>query len=137
MTAAFADSFYFIAVLNPADQYHLAAMNLTRMLTRPVITSRWVLIEVGDALSYPAIRSQTFDFLQSIVHQPGITVIDEQEPWYSRGLELYGNRRDKDWSLTDCISFEIMREHEIVDALTGDHHFIQAGFRALLADGQS
>lgn len=135
MNAAFADSFYFIAVLNPADQYHDAAMQLTSTLKVPAVTSRWVLVEVGDALSHVAIRKQTFDFLQSIVHQPGITVIDEQEPWYARGLELYGNRADKGWSLTDCISFEIMREHEIVDALTGDHHFIQAGFRALLADG--
>jgi uncharacterized protein len=135
MIAVFADSFYFIAMLNPADQYHDAAMQLTTTLTLPAITSRWVLVEVGDALSHVAIRMQAFDFLQSIVHQPGITVIDEQEPWYSRGLELYGNRRDKDWSLTDCISFEIMREHEIVDALTGDHHFIQAGFNAMLADG--
>ena len=48
------------------------------------------------------------------------------------GLALYANRTDKDWSLTDCISFVVMNERGITDALTGDHHFEQAGFAALL-----
>jgi predicted nucleic acid-binding protein len=53
-------------------------------------------------------------------------------PWFARGLKLYGERRDKSWSLTDCISFEVMKDRAISDALTGDQHFMQAGFRALL-----
>ena len=53
------------------------------------------------------------------------------EPWFARGKELYGDRPDKSWSLTDCISFVVMTERGISDALTGDHHFVQARFRAL------
>ena len=41
-------------------------------------------------------------------------------------------RQDKRWSFTDCISFAVMKQMKIADALTGDHHFEQAGFRALL-----
>jgi predicted nucleic acid-binding protein len=51
---------------------------------------------------------------------------------YDAGLDLYARRMDKDWSLTDCISFEAMRRHQISDALTTDHHFEQAGFNVLL-----
>lgn len=51
---------------------------------------------------------------------------------WSKGWTLYEQRPDKAWSLTDCISFEVMREQKIHDALTSDRHFVQAGFRALL-----
>jgi hypothetical protein len=47
---------------------------------------------------------------------------------------LYFQRRDKEWSLTDCISFTVMSDEGLTDALTGDHHFEQAGFTALLRD---
>jgi len=63
-----------------------------------------------------------------------LQVISDLEPWHSRGLALFGSRLDKDWSLTDCISFEVMSSYGITEALTGDHHFTQAGFRALLLE---
>ena len=53
---------------------------------------------------------------------------------FSGGFELYGSRPDKGWSLTDCISFIVMKEQEINRALTADLHFVQAGFRALLRE---
>lgn len=51
-----------------------------------------------------------------------------------RALQLYAARPDKDWGLTDCVSFEVMRERGIEEALAADQHFIQAGFRALLLE---
>lgn len=51
---------------------------------------------------------------------------------HNRSIKLYASRPDKQWSLTDCISFEVMRREGITEALTGDHHFEQAGFVALL-----
>jgi uncharacterized protein len=51
---------------------------------------------------------------------------------FDAGWEPYRRRRDKEWTLTDCISFEIMRKMKLTEALTGDRHFEQAGFRALL-----
>ncbi len=49
-----------------------------------------------------------------------------------RGVALYADRADKHWSLTDCISFIVMEDRGIRDALTGDHRFQQGGFNALL-----
>lgn len=50
---------------------------------------------------------------------------------YQAGFDLFAARPDKAWSLTDCISFGVMRERGLSDALTADHHFEQAGFRAV------
>ena len=132
MNEVFADAFYYIALLNPADQFHSAAVQATRSLTQRVVTTAWVLLEVADALSAPAVRQRTHQFLQQVVSDANTVVISEFAPWFTRGVSLYGNRADKSWSLTDCISFEVMTDRGITDALTGDHHFVQAGFRVLL-----
>lgn len=138
MSEVFADAFYYIALLNPSDQYHAAAVQATKALNRRMVTTLWVLMEVADALSAPAVRQRTYQFLSKISADPNTAIIMDVSPWFSRGVQLYGQRGDKDWSLTDCISFEVMAEHNIADALTGDHHFTQAGFRALLLPiGQS
>ena len=132
MTAVFADAFYYIALLNRSDQFHAAAVEATRNLSQPLVTTSWVLLEVADALSAPAVRARTHQFLQQLATDPNTRVLSDHDPWYARGLTLYGRRPDKSWSLTDCISFEVMTEHGLTDALTGDHHFEQAGLRALL-----
>jgi len=54
------------------------------------------------------------------------------QDWFDRGVGLYSRRLDKDWSLTDCISFAVMDEFGLTESLTGDHHFEQAGFTILL-----
>jgi len=133
MTEVYADAFYYIALLNPSDQFHAVALEATKALTHRLVTTGWVLTEVADALSAPAVRQRTHRFFERVRSDPNTTVVSEFHPWFARGLALYGNRRDKSWSLTDCISFEVMTERGIRDALTGDHHFVQAGFRALLA----
>ena len=132
MSEVFADAFYCIALLNPADQFHATAVAATKTLTQRLVTSGWVLMEVADALSAPAVRQRTHQFLERIAVDPNTTVVTDLAPWFARSLKLYGERRDKSWSLTDCISFEVMKDRGISDALTGDQHFIQAGFRALL-----
>lgn len=131
MNEVFADAFYYIALSNRADQYHAAAMQATRELSQRVVTTQWVLMEVADALSAAEVRIRTHALLTWIATDPQTTIIADGQ-WYDRGLALYGNRDDKEWSLTDCISFEVMTERGITDALTGDHHLVQAGFRALL-----
>jgi uncharacterized protein len=132
MSELFADAFYFIALLNPADQYHVAALQATRSIQRRIVTTLWVLMEVADALSAPAVRQRTHRFLENVLADANTTVIVDVEPWLTRGRKLYGNRPDKEWSLTDCVSFEVMTERGIADALTGDHHITQAGFQAIL-----
>jgi predicted nucleic acid-binding protein len=72
--------------------------------------------------------------LESIASDPAIEVIPVTEDLYVRAFDLYRQRLDKDWGLTDCISFVVMADQQLLDALTTDEHFRQAGFRPLLRD---
>src|SRR5947209_3501310 len=132
MIDVFADAFYYIALLNPSDRWHAAAVEATRNLQGRLITTNWVLVEVADALCAPSIRSTAYQFLKRLQSDPNTLVISSEPDWYARGLIRFGSRRDKQWSLTDCISFEVMNENGLRDALTGDQHFVQAGFNAIL-----
>lgn len=73
-----------------------------------------------------------FSTLLPLCADEGVVLLPPDQILFDAGLELYASRSDKEWSLTDCISFVVMRERGITDALTGDHHFEQAGFVALL-----
>jgi hypothetical protein len=70
-------------------------------------------------------------FVQDHRVNRNVTIIPADRAMLDRGLRLYSQRPDKDWSLTDCVSFVAMQDARVTDALTGDHHFEQAGFRAL------
>jgi predicted nucleic acid-binding protein len=133
MKEVFADTFYFIALLNPRDPHHGAAVEATDVLSPHVVTSNWVLAEVADALSAPNVRQRTARFIRGVLEDPDTTVIEDEVKWFEQGLDLFQQRLDKSWSLTDCISFQIMHARGIREALTGDQHFVQAGFVALLA----
>ena len=132
MIGIFADSFYYIALLNPSDLHHTKAVKFTQTTRSPIITTTWVFVEVADALCSLGIRHYVRHSLNTIAAHPQTQVIEADEVWFSRGLALYDARPDKAWSLTDCISFEVMTDLGLSDALTGDRHFEQAGFRALL-----
>jgi predicted nucleic acid-binding protein len=128
----FADSFYFIALFQERDAAHERALEFAHSERSLLVTTRWVLAEVADALSDPQTRSDAGAFLEHIQVTEGFVVITGSDALFDRGLQLYRRRLDKDWSLTDCISFVVMSDHGISEALTGDHHFEQAGFSALL-----
>lgn len=132
MSTAFADTFYFVAVLNPADQLHARACEVQRERNFDLVTTRAVLLEVGDAFAAPSTRGLAAELLQSVEADPRAEIVSLDDELYGRGLELYLQRADKSWSLTDCISFVVMSEHHLTEALTGDRHFAQAGFIPLL-----
>jgi predicted nucleic acid-binding protein len=134
MTACFADSFYFLALLNPADAAHEVAGRRARELRRPLVTTAWVLTEVADAMAAPPNRPLFLRLIEGFRTLRIVEVVPATPELFDRGIELYGRRPDKSWSLTDCISFVVMTERDITEALTGDHHFEQAGFRALLRE---
>ena len=77
-------------------------------------------------------RGGFIDTLNVLRSDGNVIITESSDRAFDAGIDLYRIRPDKDWSLTDCISFVVMEEHGITDALTGDHHFEQAGFRALL-----
>ena len=129
----FADTFFYLAFLNPDDDAHgMAVRWYGNPEVREVITTSWILVEVADAMHMPRNRLLAFRFIRSLHRAPGTRVISTSEFLLERGLDLYADRNDKAWSLTDCISFVAMADERLTDALTGDHHFTQAGFRALM-----
>ncbi len=130
MNAVFADTFYFLALINDRDAAHPRALQFDA--ARPLITTAWVLTEVGDALSVPENRPAFLQLLETLQDSPDARIIGPTDELFKRGIELFRQRVDKEWSLTDCISFVVMNDERVTDALTGDRHFEQAGFRALL-----
>jgi uncharacterized protein len=133
MNAVFADTFYYLALANEHDTAHAKAVGLSHSLPIRLITTAWVLTEVADAMASPGQRLIFLNMLEGLQQDSGVTIIPPTEEWFDRGINLYARRPDKAWSLTDCISFVVMRQYGLSDALTGDRHFEQAGFRALLA----
>jgi uncharacterized protein len=132
MRRAFGDTFFFVALLNSRDSYHQAAVRFSREWNGQIFTTRWVIAEVGNALAGVAARRSFVAFLEGLTEQTHITVLQDSDKLFDSGTELFASRPDKEWSLTDCISFEAMRALGLQAAITGDHHFEQAGFMTLL-----
>ncbi len=132
MSGVFADTFYFLALLTERDEAHSWAKDSSRDRRGRLVTTAWVLTEVADALADPASRASFLGLLGRLRRHPRAAIVPPTEDLFDRGLALYADRPDKDGSLTDCISFTVMREMGITEALTGDRHFEQAGFEALL-----
>ena len=132
MNALFADTFYYLALVSRGDAAHARAVSLSRHLTAPTVTTAWVLTEVADALADPRQRPALQVLLDSLQCDPKVTIVPPTQTLFERAITLYGSRPDKGWSLTDCVSFTVMESMRLSEALTGDHHFEQAGFRALL-----
>ena len=133
MNTTFADTFYYLALLNPDDAAHERALAVTAQRQGTLVTTRWVLTEVGDAMAAPAYRRRFVNLIQAIESDPDTIDVPATDELFHDGVTFFSERSDKTWPLTDCISFLVMDQHKIKDALTGDHHFAQAGFTPLLA----
>ena len=133
MTRIFADSYYFLALFNPRDAAHGRALAAADALKGALVTTDWVLTETADALCDPVNRRGCAELIDDLRNSPHVEIEPASRASFDAGWALYGQRPDKDWSLTDCISFVVMQERGIAEALTGDHHFVQAGFKAMLA----
>ena len=134
MKPVFADTFYFIALLEERDQYHQRVRAYAASLLAPVVTTRWVLVETANALSSSSNRVAVGVFLKATETSPRIRLVGSSDELYARGLDLYCRRPDKAWSLTDCISILVMVNEGLTEALTRDRHFEQAGLTAVFAD---
>lgn len=133
MTApVFLDTQYLLALVNPNDEWHLAAVSAAGRVTGRRITTDAVLIELADALCRKYHRSLSSRAIVRLRADPQVECFPVDRGLFDRAFELYRTRTDKDWSLTDCVSFVVMADLKIEAALTADRHFEQAGFRALL-----
>lgn len=132
MKETFADTYFYLALLNPRDAAHSKALEAGRANVGFLVTTEFVLLEVADALAAPQLRERFNRLLDALHADPTVTVVPASNDLFQRGVALYRERSDKDWPLTDCISFAVMEERSIRDALTGDAHFRQAGLNTLL-----
>lgn len=132
----FLDSSYAIALSSPRDQHHAHAVALARQIEaegRRLVTTRAVVLEIGNALAKQRYRTAAVALLDALERDPDAEVVPLSNDLFQRGWALYSRHQDKEWGLTDCISFTVMNERGLTEALTADDHFRQAGFRALLA----
>jgi uncharacterized protein len=127
----FADTFALIAWLNPRDHAHASVTAYLDGFTGRLVTTEWVLMELADALSSPTVRSTVVAFLRAVRADSLFDVVGYDLAVYRAGFDLFAARPDQAWSLTDCISFAVMTQRGLSEALTADHHFQQAGFRAV------
>ena len=132
MKPVFADTAFYVAIHNRRDQLHGRAVALAESLTAPVVTSEFVLIEVANFFKRPGDRAMFAEIDGALRADSLTTIVPAGSRLYGEGLMLFAARPDQQWSLVDCMSFVIMRERELTDALTADDDFEQAGFRALL-----
>lgn len=133
MRTVFADSFYFFALANRHDPAHAKALTFSQTFTGRLVTTGFVLVELADGCANTSQRrAVAAEAVQELRNNPAVTIVPFTDQLFDQGMNLYQQRPDKEWSLTDCISFVVMQQKGITDALTGDKHFEQAGFVALL-----
>jgi uncharacterized protein len=128
----FIDTGYLVAMINPRDALHTRAVEWSRRLREPTLVTQFVLIETVNSFSAPAFRKRCHEVVERLLSMPSFEVTNATPEWFELGMTFHRSRPDKEWSLTDCISFIEMRDRGITRALTYDHHFEQAGFEALL-----
>jgi uncharacterized protein len=135
MKIVFADTGYWIALLDPQDTLHQKAIDLSITLAQgKICTSEMVLTEVLNHFSKRGsfLRAAAVALIESLQANPSIIIILQTDDIFQQGLTLYKQRPDQFWSHTDCASFWIMQQQNILEALAYDKHFEQAGFIALL-----
>ncbi len=137
MKSVFVDTNYWVAMINPRDQWRERALAASSALTTAeLVTTDAVLTEVlnyfsgeGELLRMAGIRN-----VEAILSNLQIEVLFTDREGFFAGFELYRSRPDKGYSLTDCISMTVMRERGITEILSNDVHFSQEGFQSLLRD---
>ena len=135
MNEVFLDTAYAIALSVEADAHHARAIELAEQLElqqTKLVTTRAVLLEIGNAMARQRYRRAAVQLLDAIQHDPQVECVPLNDDLYQQAFELFRNRTDKEWGMIDCASFVVMQQRGLTDALTTDEHFEQAGFRALL-----
>lgn len=133
MKPVFADTSYLIALLSEGDLWHDSAVEWSQTMLGRQFVTEYVLVELGSALARGKDRHLFAPYVKHLLADSDIVLIPASMPLFRQGLAMFESRPDKEWSLVDCISFVVMKQRRLTDALTTDHHFEQAGFKALLA----
>ena len=128
----FVDTFFVVALTNEDDAYHLQALRLADEYEgKSLVVTDAVLLEIGNALAR-RFKSEAVEIIDSFFSSPEVEIVRLTPELFEQAYELYQTYQDKEWGLIDCVSFIVMRQMNIHQALTFDQHFIQAGFKALM-----
>lgn len=132
--ATFVDTFFVIAYINEEDEFHEQARALAPVyLQQRLVTTEAILLEIGNGLAR-RFKADAIGVIQDFKAADNVEIVNVTPGLFDRGFDLYRRFEDKQWGLVDCISFMVMRERGITDALTFDQHFTQAGFNALMRE---
>jgi len=127
-SSLFVDTGYIIALINQNDQHHQQAMQLSAKYEGyAIVTTDAVLLEIGNALSRIA-RQEAITIIRYFQTTPEATVVSLAPVLLTSVIQMYETHQDKTWGLVDCLSFVVMKQHQISVVLSFDRHFIQAGF---------
>lgn len=129
------DTSFLIALENRSDPHHQRVKELDRELfdEDAILVLHWgILLEIGDGYARIGRRGKAEDLFDRLRSEDRYQVVSLTESLLDDGMDLYLSRSDKEWGLTDCLSFALMYAEGISEALTADVHFRQAGFTALL-----
>jgi uncharacterized protein len=132
----FVDTSFLVAVVHDRDEHHERAQSWSDRVDR-LLTTRAVLTETAGGLCRPDWRPHVVRLIDHLMDREDVEIVEVDLNLFMRGWRLFRERMDKSWSLVDCISFIVMEDNRLHEALTADHHFEQAGFRALLLDEPS
>lgn len=137
MPAIFVDTAGWGHLVDPTQEFHGQAAGLyreARRLGSRFVTTNYILAELVALLTSPVRvpRAKIIGFISGLKSSPYVDIIHIDAMLDSQAWQLLVERPDKDWSLVDCASFVVMRQAGLVEALTTDHHFEQAGFVRLL-----
>ncbi len=126
------DTAYVLALVNERDQYHDRAQELADLFEgRNLLITDAVLLEIGNALAR-GFKKQAIEIISYFIESEEVEIFRHSSQIFDKAFALYKKYNDKEWSLVDCISFIVMRERGIKQALTFDRHFDQAGFVAIM-----
>jgi predicted nucleic acid-binding protein len=134
MKPIFADTSFYVALCGKNDRYHAQALAVSSDITARIITTEYVLVETGGLLLRPEDRPSYLRLVQELKSDATVEIVPASESLFELGFDLFGRRADKFWSMVDCISFVVMKQRRLKEALTTDHHFVQAGFRSLILE---
>jgi len=132
LAKAFVDTSFVVALVNRKDQNHILALDLADRFAGPgLVTTDAILLEIGNALSRN-FKRQSVEIIEHFLTSVDVKVIHLHPPLFRSAFDLYKSHSDKLWGLIDCVSFVVMKELAITDALSADKHFEQAGFNILI-----
>jgi len=133
----FLDTAYVYALVNTRDEWHKEAVRWQERLERQrrrIVTTELVLVEIADGLASIRFRTHAVQVITALQSSPYIEVVTVSSGLLADALSMYSQRNDKEWGMTDCVSFVVMQARGLSEALTSDDHFRQAGFLTLLRE---